>query len=362
MTAREAGRQVDRHSGDRRKSVPRMLLRVIVPAVGAAVVVLALIAAVPFALREGAADGAVRDTAAALPGQAQRVSDSLRRLGYSCSDVVEGPGTTTRSCSRVEHLTTSRVGMVLTTTSGTLELAAVTTDDEQHAPEIYREAVAAVGPALDLPRAAQDRATAAAGSSVDTTVDLGWGSLTVKTALPASAEESGATLRSATGATASLGASRTTLDVPVDVFAAGAQAHGYTCSTPQVDTIRACEKGDSGYHEELSFQGIDRYTTEIYLSVTSTYHRQTRAHWIEAMSEVVGWADTGQTKALRAWLDSSQDAPGATAYVDGLPIYFLVRNDTYTKETFGGLRADCATRIEDLSSCDNRTTAPGRPG
>lgn len=353
---------MDRQQANRPKSIPRRLLRATVLAIGAAVVVLALIAATPFALREAAADGAVRDTAAAIPGQAQRVTDGLRSRGYSCSDVVGGPETTTRSCTRVEYLTTSRIGMVLTTATGTLQLAAATTDDEQHAPKVYREAIAAIGSGLDLPQAAQDQAAAAAGSNVDTTADLGWGSLTVKTALPSSAEESGATLRSAGSATASLGASRTTLDVPVDVFATSAQAHGYTCTTPQVNTIRACERGDGDYYEELSFQGTDRYTSEIYLSVTSTYHRQTRTHWIKAMSEVVGWADTDQTQAVRAWLDASREAPGADAYVEGHPIYFLVRNDTYTKETFGGLRADCATSIEDLSSCDNRTSTPGRPG
>lgn len=353
----------DRQQNDRpRQSSLQLVLRAAALALGVGVVVLGLTAAAPFALRERAAHGQVSDTASALPGQAQQATESLRRLGYSCSDVVSTADVTTRSCSRVNYLPASWVRMALGTTTGTIRLAVATTDDEQRAARTYRQAIGALGPALALPQEEQDKAVAAAGATADSTTDLGWGSLTIKTATPSSADESSATLRAAGGATVGLGASRMTLEVPVDRLADSAQTQGYTCDTPQVQTIRSCEKVDGNYYEELSFQGTDRYTTKVYLSVSSTYHRQTRSHWISAMDQVMSWIDTDQTRAVRVWLAASRDAPGAYSYVDGLPISFVVRTDTYEKETFGVIKADCATSIEDLSSCDERSATPNRPG
>ncbi len=340
----------------------RLFLRAAALTLGTAVVVLGLVAAAPFALRERAAHGTVSDTAAALPGQAQHATENLRRLGYSCSDVVSTSELTTRSCSRVEHLTSSSVRMTLDTTTGTIRLAVATTEDEGRAARTYREAVGAIGAALALPQQEQDKATSAAGATTAATTDLGWGSLTIATAAPSSAEESSATLRSAGSDSVGLGTSSTTLDVPVDALADSARAHGYTCTTPQVQTIRGCERVYGDYFEELSFQGTDRHTTEVYLSVTSTYHRKTRSHWIRTMDQTMSWTDTDQTRAVRAWLDASQDAPGADGYVDGLPVWFRVRTDTYAKETFGGIRAECATSIEDLSGCDDPSATSGRPG
>ena len=123
---------------------------------------------------------------------------------------------------------------------------------------------------------------------------------------------------------------------------------------PEVRTIRGCDRPDvdDGYAEELSFQGTDATTVEVYLSVTSLYHRQTRSRWLARMTEVLGWVDTAQTRKLRSWLAASADAPGGDGYVDGLPIFFFVRTDAWEKETFGGLRAECATDIEDLSPCE----------
>ncbi|GAB2594254.1 hypothetical protein GCM10009593_38760 [Microlunatus antarcticus] len=306
----------------------QLVLRAAALALGVVVLVLGLTAAAPFALRERAANGQVSDTAAALPGQAQRATESLRKLGYSCSDVVSTANSTTRSCSRVNYLPASWVRMVLDTSTGSIRLAVATTDDEQRAARTYRQAVSALAPVIALPQKEQDKAVAAAGATADSITDLGWGTLTIKTVTPSSADESGATLRAAGSATVGLGASRTTLDVPVDALSDSAQAQGYTCDTPQVQTIRSCEKVDGNYYEELSFQGTDRYTTEVYLSVTSTYHRQTRSQWIRAMDQVMSWIDTDQTRAVRVWLAASQDAPGAYGYVGGLPISFVVRTDT----------------------------------
>ena len=48
----------------------------------------------------------------------------------------------------------------------------------------------------------------------------------------------------------------------------------------------------------------------------------------------------------------SADAPGAEGYVGGLHISFLVRADEYTKETFGGVLAECGRSVDDISSCE----------
>ena len=60
-------------------------------------------------------------------------------------------------------------------------------------------------------------------------------------------------------------------------------------------------------------------------------------------------------RELRDWLAASADAPGAEGYVDGLPISFLVRNDAWEKETFGVVRAECASSADDISGCEPTT-------
>ena len=69
------------------------------------------------------------------------------------------------------------------------------------------------------------------------------------------------------------------------------------------------------------------------------------------MAVVLTWLGTEQGRDLSSWLAQSADAPGAESYVDGLPISFFVRADEYTKETFGGVAAECAPYVNDISSC-----------
>ncbi len=331
-------------------------VRRVVRAVGllalVAVVVLVLVAVAPFALRERRTSGPVADTAAVLPGQAGAATDALRRLGYSCSDAVttaSSASTVQRSCSRVRSLLTSRVQLVVSRDTGVVRLVQTGIDEATTSAQTHRRVLDALGPALGLPPADQARLDAAT-TALPTTLTLGWGTATFT-----DDDHTGSTLRAAGGPGPGLRPSRTTLRVPVDAFARAAEARGYTCTTPQVESIRGCDRpagADQDYGEELSFQGTDTGTVEIYLSVRSLYHRQTRSAWISRMTDVLGWVDTDQNRELLAWLAASADAPGGEGYVDGLPIFFLVRDDTWEKETFGGIRAECATSADDISACE----------
>ena len=99
-------------------------------------------------------------------------------------------------------------------------------------------------------------------------------------------------------------------------------------------------------------QGTDRYVTTLDLSVTAAYRTRTRSHWVDEMTVVLTWVETEQGQSLSSWLARSADAPGADSYVDGLPIYFLVRANEYTKETFGGVSAECGRTVDDISRCE----------
>jgi hypothetical protein len=319
----------------------------------AVVVVLVLVAVAPFALRERGSTGAVPDTAVALPGQAGAATDVLRRLGYTCSDAVISGSTVQRSCGTVSGASTNRVQLLAARGTGAVQLVQTGTDRSSTRAKEHRAVLDALGPAIGLPPEDQARLDDAVTADVDTTLTLGWGSAVLHAGERVD-DQPGATLRVAGDTGPGLRRSRATLRVPVDALAAAAEARGYTCTTPQVRTIRSCDRPDvdDGYGEELSFQGTGTATIEVYLSVSSLYHRQTRSRWLAEMTEVLGWVDTEQTRELRAWLAASADAPGGEGYVDGLPISFLVRTDTWEKETFGVVRAECATDVEDLSSCE----------
>ena len=66
---------------------------------------------------------------------------------------------------------------------------------------------------------------------------------------------------------------------------------------------------------------------------------------------VVSWLGTDQGRQLSSWLAGNADAPGARSYVAGLPVYFLVRADEYTKETFGGVAPECGRIVNNISGC-----------
>ena len=100
--------------------------------------------------------------------------------------------------------------------------------------------------------------------------------------------------------------------------------------------------------------------TTVYLSVTATYRTRTRSHWVEEMAIVLTWIDTAQGRNLSSWLAGSANAPGADAYVDGLRISFFVRADTWTKETFGEIAAECGRNIDDITTCDPSNAPYGR--
>lgn len=69
------------------------------------------------------------------------------------------------------------------------------------------------------------------------------------------------------------------------------------------------------------------------------------------MRTVLRGVDTDQARNLATWLERSADAPGASTYIDGLPISFLARHEQGTKETFGGISAECGRMVDDISSC-----------
>ncbi|WP_204911834.1 hypothetical protein [Microlunatus spumicola] len=338
-------------TGSRRVTLRRVLLAA-GALVLAVVVVLVLAAVAPFALRERGSTGAVPDTAMPLPGRAGAATDALRGLGYTCSDAVVADATVQRSCGTVSGPSTSSVQLLADRGTGAVRLVQTGTDRSPTSTKQHRAVLDAVGPAIGLPPKDQARLDDAVAADVDTTLTLGWGSAVVHASERVD-DQPGATLRVAGDTGPGLRRSRATLRVPVDALAAAAEAHGYTCTTPEVRTIRGCDRpdADDGYGQELSFQGTGTATVEVYLSVTSLYHRDTRSRWLAEMTEVLGWVDTGQTRELRAWLAASADAPGGEGYVDGLPISFLVRAGTWEKETFGVVRAECA-RFDDLSSCE----------
>jgi hypothetical protein len=97
-------------------------------------------------------------------------------------------------------------------------------------------------------------------------------------------------------------------------------------------------------------QGTDTYVTTLYLSVTARYRTETRSRWVDEMAAALTWVDTERN--LSSWLARSADAPGADSYVYGLPISFLVRAEGYTKETFGGVVAECGRLGNDISGCE----------
>jgi len=316
------------------------------------VVVVAVIAALvgvgfaPFALNEQSSSGKVADTAAVLPGQAQVATEGLRRLGFSCSDPVISPATVTRSCSRVRWLMTSRVQMDLDAETGDVQLVRITIDQDSSSATAYREILEVVGEAIGLSSDDRMKVLAAAPGPHRLTLSLGWGTAAIHPGFAPAV-----TLRAAGASGPALAWSTTTLHVRVDALAAAARAQGYTCTTPEVQTIRSCQRSEGGYDYDLGLEGTDTSITTLYLSVSSSYHTRTRAHWVEAMQQALGWVETEQTVALRRWLTDSAEAPGADGYVDGLRFSFLTRNDEWTKETFGGLSPDCATTVHAISDC-----------
>ena len=143
--------------------------------------------------------------------------------------------------------------------------------------------------------------------------------------------------------------SKTTL-AGFDTLATEARSRGYVCKSPEVQTIRACTRKQGGYFFDLWMEGTDTYVASVYLSVTASHRTQTRSRWVDEMGVVLTWVGTEQGRNLPSWLARSADAPGAEGSVAGLHISFLVRADEYTKETFGGVVAECG-RAGDIAGC-----------
>jgi hypothetical protein len=312
---------------------------------------LILVGLAPFALHERTATGSVADTAATLPGQAQVATIGLRELGFTCSDAVTTAETVTRSCTRVRNLGTSRVRLVATADTGLIQLVNSDIGEEwRDRSPVHGDVLGVVSRAIGLsPQEQGHVAAAAAATTPESVLDLGWGTAVVATGLgqlgPAS------TFRAAGQSGPGLPTSPATLAVPVDALAAAAEANGYTCTTPEVTSIRSCQRTVDGYGDDLWLQGTDTFTTSVILSVTSDYRTATRDRWVRVMDQTLAWVDTAQTRSVRSWLAASADAPGAQSYVDGLPVSFHIRVDEYTKETFGGILAECAPTIDDITAC-----------
>lgn len=312
----------------------------------AAVLALVVAGVAPFALRERVTSGAVADTASRLTGPVQEVTNSLRALGYACSDRAHEPGTVLRSCSRVRMMSRSRVQLVVVPGTGAIDFVRTSVDQGSASGVAHQRVLTVVADAVDLTPDSRSQVLAAATGEQSQSLKLGWGTAVVRT--------DASDLRRDAGGNRGVGptASRATLDVSVDALAAAAAANGYVCMTPQVRTIRSCQRSYGGYHYGLWMQGTDSYVTSLDLEVSSTYRTQTRSHWVQAMTQALGWVDTGQGRRLSAWLRSSGDAPGAEGYVDGLAVSFLVRSGEWGKETLGGVFAECGRSVDDITGCE----------
>ena len=301
----------------------------------------------PFALQERRSSGSVADSAATLTGQAQAASEGLRRIGFACSDSDVSRGVVTRVCTRVRLIESARVQLVVTPDTGAVQLASTTIDEARSAQVSHGQILEVLADAVGLGPVERRIVLAAAAGDAGQLLKLGWGSFAVR---PGAAPQS--ELRAAQWHDAPPSPSKTTLTGSVDTLATAARNRGYVCETPQVQTIRGCTRKEGGYSFDLWMQGTDTYVTTLDLSVTATYHNRTRSHWIDEMAVVLTWVDTEQGRNLSSWLAGSADAPGADSYVDGLRISFKVRADEYTKETFGGVTAECAPSVDDISHCE----------
>ena len=148
------------------------------------------------------------------------------------------------------------------------------------------------------------------------------------------------------------GAFPVTITGSIDALAAAARGRGYVCETFEIQNLRGCTRKQDGYSYRLWMQGTDRFLATLDLEVLSAYRTQTRHQWLDEMTVVVSWLGTDQGRQLSSWLAGDADAPGARGYVAGLPVYFLVHADEYTKETFGRVAPECAWRtVNIISDC-----------
>ena len=263
--------------------------------------VLAVLA--PFVIHEQRPTGSAADPAVPLTGEAQAATDGLRGLGFSCADVDVPRETLTRVCSRVRMIASAEVRMVVRAATGEIMVSTTTLVDEAGTAQATRDRLREIIP---------DRG----GSMVEP------------------------------------GTPPVTVTGSIDALAAAARDRGYLCETPEIQNIRGCTRKQDGYTYRLWMQGTDRFLATLDLEVLSTYRTQTRRHWLDEMTVVVSWLGTDQGRQLSSWLAGNADAPGARGYVAGLPVYFLVHADDYTKETFGGVAPECAWRIvNNISGC-----------
>ena len=334
----------------------RWILRLVGPVALTVIGVLIAGGLAPFALQERGSSGSVADTAVTLTGQAQAATEALRRIGYTCSDANVSRGVVTRVCTRVRLIESARVQLIITTDTGAVQLVTTTLDEGRSAQASHGQILEVLADAVGLEPADRRRVLAAVAGDADQFLKLGWGSFTLRPGAAAEfelpAEQWESELRAAQWDDAPPSPSKTTLTGSVDTLATAARNRGYVCKTPQVQTIRGCTRKAGGYSFDLWMQGTDRYVTTLDLSVTATYHYRTRSHWVGEMAVVLTWVDTEQGRNLSSWLAGSAGAPGADSYVDGLRIFFKVRANEYTKETFGGVAAECAPSVDDISSCE----------
>jgi hypothetical protein len=310
----------------------------------------------PFAIHERGASGSAADTAVTMTGQAQAATEGLRRLGYACSDAEVSRGVVTRVCTRVRLIESARVQLIITADTGAVQLVTIRLDEASSAQASHGQILEVLTDAVGLKPADRSRVLAAVAGDADQSFKLGWGSFTLRPGAAAKfelpEEQWESELRAEQWDDPPPSPSKTPLTGSVDTLATAARNRGYVCKTPQVQTIRACTRKEGGYVFDLWMQGTDTYVPTLYLSVTTSHRSQTRSRWVDEMAVVLTWVDTEQSRNLSSWLARSADAPGADSYIDGLHISFLVRADEYTKETFGGVLAECGRYVDDISSCE----------
>ena len=258
----------------------------------------------------------------------------------------------TRSCTRVRNLSTSQVQLVATADTGLIQLVESDVGEEwRDRARVHGDILGVVSRAIGLPPQEQEQvAAAAAATTAESVLDLGWGTAVVVTGLGQPGPAS--TFRAAGPPGPGLQPSPTTLAVSVDALAhgrSGARLHlhdsgGDVHSRLPTDRRRLSRRPVAAGHRHLHDLGGPEHHVRL-------PHSHARARWVELMDQTLGWVDTAQTRSVRTWLAASADAPGAQAYVDGLPVSFHTRVDEYTKETFGGISAECAPTVDDITAC-----------
>ncbi|HEX8487643.1 MAG TPA: hypothetical protein VF642_03785 [Propionibacteriaceae bacterium] len=316
----------------RRWSTPSRLRRFLT--VGVALAVGFLL--VPFALNERPGTEAARDRSSLARGEVAELTTELQRLGFTCSDQDPRAAVLSRLCTTSEAEQSGRLLLDAQTSSGQVSRVAVDAWDAQGPQELGADLATALAQALDLTQADSDRLAeglAREPGGPERTERLRWGTFTASSVEGALRVD----LR------------RVGWQPPDSVPGAGvrqsvgrlqqvAETLGYACETPDITSIRACNRTSGGYSYELWAQGKGDTIRMLDLTVTSTHRRHTRERSASELIALLTGLGTPQTSELATWVDQTRGAQGGDAFVGGVHVSFDVNGSAYTKETRAAIR------------------------